>query len=145
MFAGGHTLSGAVIQPNALEELFPDWKERGVCFMYIVEISESWYKDEIALRGPLVFQDLSFLILKSLSCMVAVRSFWVTYGWIKGHSKRFFIQVIWGKVFKNGPKKNLWKIAFRCLNKPYPSKCFKGCLPQILLDPFVNTLPHLLL
>lgn len=26
---GGHILSGAVIQTNALEELFPDWKERG--------------------------------------------------------------------------------------------------------------------
>ena len=23
------------------------------------------------------------------------------------------------------------------------SKLFKGCLPQILLDPFMNTLPHL--
>ncbi|KAL8611911.1 hypothetical protein ACOMHN_061992 [Nucella lapillus] len=26
---GGHTLSGACIEPNALQELFPDWKERG--------------------------------------------------------------------------------------------------------------------
>ncbi|XP_060065203.1 electron transfer flavoprotein-ubiquinone oxidoreductase, mitochondrial-like [Ylistrum balloti] len=26
---GGHTLSGACIEPKALEELFPDWKERG--------------------------------------------------------------------------------------------------------------------
>lgn len=26
---GGHTLSGACIEPKALDELFPDWKERG--------------------------------------------------------------------------------------------------------------------
>src|SRR5690606_14684469 len=26
---GGHVLSGAVIDPRALAELFPDWKERG--------------------------------------------------------------------------------------------------------------------
>lgn len=26
---GGHTLSGAVLEPRALEELFPDWEERG--------------------------------------------------------------------------------------------------------------------
>lgn len=26
---GGHILSGAVIEPRALDELFPDWKERG--------------------------------------------------------------------------------------------------------------------
>jgi electron-transferring-flavoprotein dehydrogenase len=26
---GAHILSGAVIEPRALEELFPDWKERG--------------------------------------------------------------------------------------------------------------------
>lgn len=27
---GGHTLSGACLEPTALNELFPDWKERGV-------------------------------------------------------------------------------------------------------------------
>ena len=27
---GAHTLSGACLEPRALEELFPDWKERGV-------------------------------------------------------------------------------------------------------------------
>jgi len=27
--AGEHTLSGAVLEPRALEELFPDWEERG--------------------------------------------------------------------------------------------------------------------
>ncbi|KAF8561185.1 hypothetical protein P879_03495 [Paragonimus westermani] len=28
-YIGGHTLSGACIEPSALTELFPDWKERG--------------------------------------------------------------------------------------------------------------------
>ena len=32
MVAGGHTLSGAVLEPTALQELFPDWKDRGVCY-----------------------------------------------------------------------------------------------------------------
>lgn len=27
---GAHTLSGACLEPTALNELFPDWKERGV-------------------------------------------------------------------------------------------------------------------
>lgn len=29
--AGGHTLSGACIEPRSLEELFPNWREMGVC------------------------------------------------------------------------------------------------------------------
>ena len=27
---------------------------------------------------------------------------------------------------------------------PYPFKFFKGCLPQILLGPFLDTLPHII-
>ena len=30
IFAGAHTLSGACLEPRALDELFPDWAERGV-------------------------------------------------------------------------------------------------------------------
>ena len=30
-----------------------------------------------------------------------------------------------------------------CLSKPYHFKIFEGCLPQILLGPFLNTLCHL--
>ncbi len=29
---GGHTLSGAVLEPRALNELLPDWKEREVSY-----------------------------------------------------------------------------------------------------------------
>ena len=29
-----------------------------------------------------------------------------------------------------------------CLSRPYHFKFFKGCLPQILLGPFLNTLTH---
>ena len=49
-------------------------------------------------------------------------------------------------------KENLWKAAFKkfeviwsalvCLGKPYHFTFFKGCLPQILLSPFLNTLCH---
>ena len=30
-----------------------------------------------------------------------------------------------------------------CLSRPYPFKCFKDCLPQILLGSFLNTLTPL--
>lgn len=29
LFLGGHILSGACLEPHALNELIPDWKERG--------------------------------------------------------------------------------------------------------------------
>ena len=32
-----------------------------------------------------------------------------------------------------------------CLSRPYHFKFFKGCLPQILLSPFLNTLTHIFL
>ena len=56
---------------------------------------------------------------------------------------------IWDKIFKNGPIKSvedsLWKISSDMvpLGRPYHFKCFKGCIPQILLGPFLNTLSHL--
>ena len=31
-----------------------------------------------------------------------------------------------------------------CLGRPYHFNFFKGCLPQILLGPFLNTLTHIL-
>ena len=53
---------------------------------------------------------------------------------------------IWFKVFKNGPSNICGRQPFKKLKcRPYHCKCFKGCLPQILLDPFLNTLTHLLI
>ena len=43
------------------------------------------------------------------------------------------------KVFKNGPS----KICGSCLSRTYHFKFFKGCLPQILLGTFLNTLSHI--
>ena len=39
---------------------------------------------------------------------------------------------------------NLYKIwsDMICLGRPYHFKFFKGCLPQILLGPFLNTFSH---
>ena len=45
-------------------------------------------------------------------------------------------------------KQNLWKIVFKKFEGIYPTypiKCFKGCLPQLLLGSFLNTLPHFFL
>ena len=46
----------------------------------------------------------------------------------------------------------MWKTAFKefagvwsALGRPYPFMFFKGCLPQILIAPFLNTLPKYLL
>lgn len=35
---GAHTLSGACLEPRALEELFPDWKERGVSSPVLIHL-----------------------------------------------------------------------------------------------------------
>ena len=66
--------------------------------------------------------------------------------WTNNHSRR---GVIWDKVFKDGPSKRCgrqplkkWK-GYGLLSRPYCVKFFKGCLPQLLLGPFLNTLSHL--
>ena len=38
---GAHTLSGAVKEPRAMIELFPDWKKRVVC-LYIIIINNKY-------------------------------------------------------------------------------------------------------
>ena len=50
------------------------------------------------------------------------------------------MNLIWDKVFKDGPSKI-------CGRKPLTTslQIFKGCLLQILLGPFLNTLPHITL
>lgn len=40
---GAHILSGAVLEPSALNELFPDWKEKGAPLNTPVEQDEIWY------------------------------------------------------------------------------------------------------
>ena len=58
--------------------------------------------------------------------------------------------ILWDKVFKNGPskvcgrqpsKKVKWYGLF--LTHRINSNNFEGCLPQILLGPFLNTLSHI--
>ena len=58
---------------------------------------------------------------------------------------------IWAKVFKNGPNKICGRQPLKNLklydlwSRPYHFNFFKGSLPQILLGPFLNTLPHFFL
>ena len=57
------------------------------------------------------------------------------------------------KVFKNEPSKTCGRQPLKNLkrygllqiywSRPYHFKFFKGCLPQILLSPFLNTLSHI--
>ena len=49
---------------------------------------------------------------------------------------------IWNRVFKNGPGKICERHPLKN-SQAYPVKFFKGCLPQILLRPFLYTLTHL--
>ena len=55
----------------------------------------------------------------------------------------------WITLFKNGPSKICGRQPLKnfrdivCLSRPYHFKFFKGCLPQILLGPFLNTLTEL--
>ena len=57
----------------------------------------------------------------------------------------------WEKVLKSGlckfcgrqPLKNLK--GYGLLSRPYPFKYFKGCLPQNLLGPLLNTSSHMFL
>ena len=52
-----------------------------------------------------------------------------------------FIYVIWVKLFKNGPSKICGRHPSK--NLKCTSNFFKGCLPQILFGPFLNTLTHI--
>ena len=51
--------------------------------------------------------------------------------------------IIWDEVFKNGPSEICGRQPSENM-KGYglPFKLFKGCLPQILLGLFLNTLPY---
>ena len=52
-------------------------------------------------------------------------------------SRLILPQYIWVNVFKN-------KLSKICLGRSYHFRVFKGCLPQILLGPFLSTLTQLL-
>ena len=49
-FTGSHTLSGAVLEPRALNELIPDWKEKGAPL------------DQPALKDKMYFMTKNFAI-----------------------------------------------------------------------------------
>ena len=56
-----------------------------------------------------------------------------------------------GQSIQEWTKQNLWKTAFKkfegvwsALGRPHPFKFFKGCLSQILLGSFLNTLTQIL-
>ena len=50
-----------------------------------------------------------------------------------------FYKHLGDKVFKNGSSKICGRQPLKdCLSRPYSFKFFKGCLPQVLLGPFLN-------
>ena len=52
-------------------------------------------------------------------------------------------QYICDKVFKNGPSKICGRQLLKNLKASRPLQTFKGCLPRILLGPFLNTLSNI--
>ena len=74
--------------------------------------------------------------LKKMSNIDAQQSFCVRFAlfYFPEESSQSFT---WDKVFKNGPSKICGKQRLKYM------KFLKGCLPQILLGPFLNTLSHL--
>ena len=64
--------------------------------------------------------------------------------------KSFYIRNIWVKVVKNGPSKicgrqplKSLKWWYGLLRQTISLQILKGCLPLILLGPFLNTLTHI--
>ena len=56
-----------------------------------------------------------------------------------------FSYVHMGQGIQEWTKQNLWKTAFKKLEVIWSGfKFFKGCLPQILLSRFLNTLTHII-
>ena len=49
------------------------------------------------------------------------------------------------KIYGRHPLKKLkgYGLLKQTISRPHPSKFLKGYLPQILLGPLMNTLPHL--
>ena len=55
---------------------------------------------------------------------------------LKGFKSNMYdISMIWDEVFKNRPSKICGRQSLKIL--------YHTCLPQILLGPFLNTLPHI--
>ena len=54
---GAHIVSGAVFEPTALNELFPDWQERGAPVKTAVSGDDVWYltSDTVAVKVPGLF------------------------------------------------------------------------------------------
>ena len=50
-----------------------------------------------------------------------------------------------GQSIQNEPSKIYGRQPLKNLRRPYHFKIFKGCLPQILLGPFLNTLTNITL
>ena len=66
---GAHTLSGAVLEPRALNELLPDWKDRGVCSLDLAFLT---YKilgtiDTTSVKRPYALSYQNFIVSTSTS------------------------------------------------------------------------------
>ena len=85
--------------------------------------------------------------LLGLTCLLVKKKFNETQ---KVFSINYPLQQQMSPGIQEWTKKNLWKPSFKkfegvwstfvCLSRPYHFKFFKGCPPQILLGPLLNTL-----
>ncbi|XP_076802854.1 electron transfer flavoprotein-ubiquinone oxidoreductase, mitochondrial-like [Clavelina lepadiformis] len=65
---GGHTLSGACLEPRALQELFPDWKERGAPLKTPVKhdkfaiLTKNWRIPVPVFRGFPIYNEGNYIV-----------------------------------------------------------------------------------
>ena len=82
------------------------------------------------------FSCLTFFSLRHLKQQKLCSGEWISFFQLK-HDSQIRLNI------KELTEWNLWKTAFKkieVMNRPYHFKFFKGCLPQISLGPFLNTL-----
>lgn len=73
-FTGAHILSGNVFEPRSLDELIPDWRQEGVCYIFPILLMFPYIKDRDTCAcksiSPVVF--IFSLIVRYLSmCFLA--------------------------------------------------------------------------
>jgi electron-transferring-flavoprotein dehydrogenase len=86
---GAHILSGAVIDPKALDELFPDWRDRGA------PLETPVTKDKILYLGPQGSFDMTWLpmpgFMKNHGCYIA--SLANVCRWLSGQAEALGVEI----------------------------------------------------
>ena len=105
-----------------------------------------WHPSKFTFKEIIIIPTITYTNIKPVSCTCR-----------KLHKQKILLIILFhchktqeqlGQIIQEWAKKNLWKTAFKKFEKvwsaqAYSFKFFKGCLPHILLGPFLNTLSHI--